>query len=56
MQMAYLARLYEATKDTRFRDAFQKAVEYLLSGQYENGEGVRRKARVPWGHGTLDFQ
>ncbi|MDE6646849.1 MAG: pectate lyase, partial [Prevotella sp.] len=37
MQMAYLARLYEATKDPRFRDAFQQAVEYLLSGQYENG-------------------
>ena len=37
MQMAYLARLYEATQDSRFRDAFQKAVEYLLSGQYENG-------------------
>ena len=37
MQMAYLARLFEATQDTRFRDAFQKAVEYLLSGQYENG-------------------
>ena len=37
MQMAYLARLYEATQDSRFRDAFQKAVEYLLSGQYDNG-------------------
>ena len=37
MQMAYLARLFEATKDARFRDAFQQAVEYLLSGQYENG-------------------
>ena len=37
MQMTYLARLFNATKDTRFRDAFQKAVEYLLSGQYENG-------------------
>ncbi len=28
MQMAYLARLFEATKDTRFRDAFQQAVAY----------------------------
>ncbi len=37
MQMIYLARLYQQTKDTRYRDAFQLAVEYLLSGQYENG-------------------
>ena len=37
MQMAYLARLFEATHDNRYRDAFRKAVDYLLSGQYENG-------------------
>ncbi len=37
MQMAYLARLYQQTKDVRYRDAFRLAVEYLLSGQYENG-------------------
>lgn len=37
MQMAYLARLYHATGDVRYRDAFRKGVEYLLSGQYENG-------------------
>ncbi len=36
-QMNYLARLFEATKDRRFSEAFQHAVEYLLSGQYENG-------------------
>ncbi len=36
-QMIYLARLYQETKDERYRDAFRKAVEYLLSGQYENG-------------------
>lgn len=37
MQMNYLARLYQATKDKRYREAFDKAVDYLLSGQYANG-------------------
>ncbi len=37
MQMAYLARLWQATREERFRDGFRAAVEYLLSGQYENG-------------------
>ena len=37
MQMKFLARLYQATKEKKYRDAFIKAVEYLLSGQYENG-------------------
>lgn len=37
MQMIYLARLYQETEDVRYRDAFHLAVEYLLSGQYENG-------------------
>lgn len=36
-QMTYLARLYGATGDVRYRDAFRQAVEYLLSGQYKNG-------------------
>ncbi len=37
IQMTYLARLYKATGERRFREAFQAGVEYLLSGQYENG-------------------
>ena len=37
MQMTYLARLYQATKDKRYRDAVRRGVEYLLSGQYPNG-------------------
>lgn len=37
IQLTYLARLYKATGEQRFKDAFQKGVEYLLSGQYENG-------------------
>ena len=36
-QMAYLARLWQGTHEARFRDGFTAAVEYLLSGQYENG-------------------
>ena len=37
MQLVYLARLYKATGEERFRDGFRRGVEYLLSGQYENG-------------------
>lgn len=37
MQMLFLARLYQATKDKRYKAGFERAVEYLLSGQYENG-------------------
>ena len=36
-QMIYLARLWQATREDRFRAGFRAAVEYLLSGQYENG-------------------
>ncbi|WP_239063712.1 pectate lyase [Bacteroides sp. 51] len=37
IQMTYLARLYQQTNDVRYRDAFRLGIEYLLSGQYENG-------------------
>lgn len=37
IQLVYLARLYQGTKDTKYRDSFNKGVEYLLSGQYPNG-------------------
>lgn len=37
MQMIYLARLYQATNDVKYRDGFRKGVEYLMSGQYKNG-------------------
>ena len=37
IQMIFLARLYQATKDPRYREAFRSGVAYLLSGQYENG-------------------
>ena len=37
IQMHFLARLFHATHDKNVRESFCKAVEYLLSGQYENG-------------------
>ena len=37
MQLLYLARLYQATKTQKYKEAFCKGVEYLLSGQYANG-------------------
>ena len=37
MQLTFLARLYKGTGDKRYRDAFRKGIDYLLSGQYENG-------------------
>ena len=36
-QVVYLARLYQGTGDKRYREAFLKGMEFLLSGQYENG-------------------
>ncbi|MCM1352310.1 MAG: pectate lyase [Alistipes senegalensis] len=37
MQLVYLAQLYRATDDSRYREAFRRGVEFLLSGQYANG-------------------
>lgn len=37
MQLVYLARLYQATDDSRYREAFRRGIEFLLSGQYANG-------------------
>ena len=36
-QMTYLARLYQATKEKKYREGFRRGVEYLISGQYANG-------------------
>lgn len=36
-QMVYLARLFQATGDTLYSQAFCRGVDYLLSGQYDNG-------------------
>lgn len=37
MQMKFLARLFQATGNKRYSDSFCKAVDYLLSGQYNDG-------------------
>ena len=37
MQMVFLARLYQQTRDDRYAQAFRKAMEFLLGGQYDNG-------------------
>ncbi len=37
MQMRYLAHLYKATNDEKYRDAFLRGLQFILSGQYENG-------------------
>ena len=37
MQLVYLARLWQATRDERYRAGFLAGMTYLLSGQYENG-------------------
>lgn len=37
MQLAFLARLFQATADTRYSDAFARGLEFLLSGQYDDG-------------------
>ena len=37
MQMVFLARLYQQTKEDRYAQAFRRAMEFLLSGQYDNG-------------------
>ena len=36
-QLLYLARLYQQQPDEKYRAAFLQGMEYLLSGQYENG-------------------
>lgn len=36
-QLIYLAKVFRATQDTRFRGAFQKGLDYLLRSQYPNG-------------------
>jgi PelA/Pel-15E family pectate lyase len=36
-QLRYLARVFEATKQSRFRDAFGAGLAYLFAAQYPNG-------------------
>lgn len=36
-QMAFLARVFNATKHSRFKEGFIKGFDYLIKAQYENG-------------------
>lgn len=36
-EMTFLARIYHAQPDERYKQALLRAVEFILSGQYENG-------------------
>jgi PelA/Pel-15E family pectate lyase len=36
-QMIYLARVYDATQDDRFKNGFLRGMEFLLRAQYANG-------------------
>lgn len=36
-QLKFIANMFQATGDVRYREAFRAGVEYLLSGQYDNG-------------------
>ena len=36
-QMTFLARVYQATGETRFKNSFLKGLDFLLGAQYENG-------------------
>ncbi|MCX6543666.1 MAG: hypothetical protein NTV05_04545 [Acidobacteria bacterium] len=36
-QLRYLARVFDQTKQARFRDAFDSGLAYLVAAQYKNG-------------------
>ena len=36
-QIRFVAHMFQTTRDERYRDSFNSGVEYLLSGQYDNG-------------------
>lgn len=36
-EMTYLAKMFRATGEERYKNAFLQGVEFMLSGQYENG-------------------
>lgn len=36
-QLAYLARVYSARREARYKESFLRGLDYLLAAQYENG-------------------
>lgn len=37
LEMTYLARLYRQSPEEKYKEAFLRGIEFMLSGQYENG-------------------
>jgi len=63
-QMEYLARVFNATKQERFKVGFLKGVDYLLKAQYENGgwpqfyptpKDKAYFARIAFNHDAKDY-
>ncbi len=36
-ELRFLARIYNATKDSQYHQAFDRGLDYILKGQYQNG-------------------
>lgn len=36
-EMKFMARMYEATREPRYRTSFEKGLDYVLEAQYDNG-------------------
>ena len=41
-ELRYLARMFNATQDARYRKAFEQGVDYILQSQYPNGGWPQR--------------
>jgi len=41
-ELRYLARMFNATQDARYRKAFEQGVDYILQSQYQNGGWPQR--------------
>ena len=54
-QLAYLARVFSATKHERFREGFLKGVDSLLKAQYENGGWPQTYPKPSGYHAHITF-
>jgi pectate lyase len=41
-ELRFLGRIYSATKETKYQEAFDRGLDYVLNGQYENGGWPQR--------------
>ena len=61
-QIQYLAKVYAATKQDRFKDGFNKGLDYLFKAQYDNGgwpqyypvDPGRPESTMYWAHVTFN--